>query len=27
VLLARRGKYFNLYPMLWDSGRRAYSVD
>jgi ATP-binding cassette subfamily B protein/subfamily B ATP-binding cassette protein MsbA len=26
-LLARRGKYFNLYAMQWDSGRRAYSVD
>ena len=26
-LLAHRGKYFNLYAMQWDSGRRAYSVD
>ncbi len=26
-LLARRGRYFNLYAMQWDSGRRAYSLN
>lgn len=26
-LLARRGRYFNLYTMQWESGRKAYSAD
>ena len=26
ALTAQRGRYYRLYPMLWESGRRTYSA-